>query len=260
MLKMHMTGNKELNKAMDNVSSIINHIENSGNANLMYLAKCLKQDMASIPYHNFVKGYLAKGKQLKDSQKYLKEGNLKLHKSIGIFNLPAMFTCPNCKDCLEKCYARPPQERYPSCRVSRFINLLAVMYHPNEVAKNIVKQIRRRKIKVVRIHESGDFYSKVYASMWVSIANELQAECLFYYYTKSNNTAELDRLSNTNKVESILSDGSINFGPIEYCLEKSEALNIPICPVTRGHKDIRCGLTCNLCHDNRFMLFVEHSG
>jgi len=250
----------KLNQAIDNVQLVITHVEDSPTANQMYLAKCLKDDIALIPYHNFVKAFLSKGKQLRDSQKYLKEGNLKLDKSIGIFNLPAMFTCPNSKDCQKDCYAVGPQNRYATCRVSRFVNLLAVMYYPDFVASNIVKQVRRRGIKVVRIHESGDFYSKTYEKMWFSIAVELQAECKFYYYTKSDNTSVLDVLPNTNKVESMLPDGSINFGSIEYCFKKAKELNIAICPVTKGHKDIRCGLTCTMCHGAEHMLFVQHKG
>ena len=37
-------------------------------------------------------------------------GNKKLSKDVGIFNLPAILTCPNCSTCHETCYARQTED------------------------------------------------------------------------------------------------------------------------------------------------------
>jgi hypothetical protein len=247
---------------INNIKTVIAEIERNEKSNLKYFASILKQDCENLSYQDFVNNFLAKSKQLKSGQNLLKKGNDKLHKSIGIWNLPAVFTCPNCKDCMKDCYAWGPQYRYPSARISRFINLLIVMYYPKDFVNQVVRQIRKQSIKAVRIHEAGDFYSELYAGLWMVIARMVNRKgpgTKFYFYTKSGNADDLAEIKNVNKVESILPDGSINFGPKEYVEAKSAEFNIPICPVT-DHQERTCGLDCVMCQDQKYMLFVQHSG
>jgi hypothetical protein len=169
---------------------------------------------------------------IKSGVNLLKKGNDKLDKSIGIFNLPAINTCRNCGDCKDNCYAAGPQKRYGNCR----------------------------HIKKVRIHESGDFYNAAYCFLWEQIAQNCEST-RFYFYTKTNILTDwLNGLDNVNRVESILPDGSINFGSIEYCEAKAAEFKIDICPVTAGNKAVKCGKTCDMCLKKRYMLFVQHSG
>jgi hypothetical protein len=253
-------------KAIDRINAAMIRVESKEGEkiNLMKLAESLENACQIVDYESFIGYWLSKGKQLKTGQNLLKKGNDKLHNSIGIWNMPAIFTCPNCKDCGKACYAFAPQTRYPSCRKSRFVNLLIAMYYPKELVLQVVRQIRVQKISAVRIHESGDFYSELYAGIWVVIAEMTKRsnpETKFYFYTKSDNTDALAALENVNRVESILPDGSINFGPIEYCKAKAEKFGIEICPVTKEkNNDIECGNHCKKCTSHRFMLFVQHSG
>ena len=61
----------------------------------------------------------------------LTKGNLKLDKSIAIFNLPAVATCPDSRQCQDTCYALRPQKRYPYVRRGRFVNLLLADFWPD---------------------------------------------------------------------------------------------------------------------------------
>ena len=45
-------------------------------------------------------------------------------------------------------------------------------------------EIKRRKVEIVRIHDSGDFYSMEYLNKWVQIAYD-NPTVRFYAYTKS---------------------------------------------------------------------------
>lgn len=119
---------------------------------------------------------------------------------VVIFNLPAValredgriICCEAPERCKKVCYAKRDQ-RYPNVYKNRkenyeisltddFVEL--VQAYIDEVIKeleDVDKQI------VVRIHESGDFYSRDYLDKWVQIANHYKAneKILFMAYTKS---------------------------------------------------------------------------
>lgn len=116
-------------------------------------------------------------------------------------------------------------------------------------------------IKTVRIHVGGDFYSSLYIQSWIDIA-EAFPNTSFYGYSKAFNKfilmEKLNSLPNVNIIDSVLPDGHLNFGPIGYVARKASEFNISICPVTAGHKHIKCGLNCSKCLTEQYMLFVKH--
>lgn len=179
-------------------------------------------------------------------------GNAKLDKSIGIFSLPAIKTCPNCENCKKTCYARKAEKRYPNVLPCREVNLTASK--AKDFENRMVALIKWKKFKIFRIHESGDFYSQEYADRWTRIA-ERCPDVAFWTYTKS---PFRPNASNINVVESILPDGSLNYGKRETVVEKAKKFNGMLCPVTMGDKSAICGKTCKFCLHHKTVLFVIH--
>ncbi len=90
--------------------------------------------------------------------------------------------CPFAKDCVKFCYAQKGayswsnvkpafEKRYELTKTDNFINLMN-------------SEIKKKKVDFLRIHDSGDFYSKVYIKKWFTIAND-NPNVKFYAYTKS---------------------------------------------------------------------------
>lgn len=110
-----------------------------------------------------------------------------------IWNLPAVTTCPGATGhCKGQCYALKAERAYPTCLPSRERNL--ALSKQGAFVKNMVYTIlkrryySRKKLLVVRIHESGDFYSCKYAMDWLEIARTIEStgeRVRFIAYTKS---------------------------------------------------------------------------
>ena len=182
------------------------------------------------------------------------KGNKKLSDSIGIFNLPAIKTCPNCSSCAKTCYAyRDETGRYAHvigpCREK---NLQASKL--DSFVEDMVETIIKSKVKVFRIHESGDFYSQEYADKWSQIAEKLPA-VQFYCYTKS---PYRPNAANINIVESILPDGSLNYGELEDMMEKACQFDAFICPCKPKDRSKLCGTKCTKCQTHRHVVFILH--
>ena len=113
-------------------------------------------------------------------------------KSLGVrvfnFGIPAYksasgkITCPFAGDCVKFCYAKKGayiwsnvkpafERRYELSKTDEFIG---AMY--NEITK--------KRPDYVRVHDSGDYYSKAYLNKWIDIAL-LFPEVKFYSYTNS---------------------------------------------------------------------------
>lgn len=101
-----------------------------------------------------------------------------------IFNLLARYTCPfrtilcgGDEDNKGKCYAFKAENVYPEVKPARMDNYKATLlqYFVIDMVYIIadrVKKQRKQKL-VVRIHESGDFYSQMYADKWLAIADRI---------------------------------------------------------------------------------------
>jgi len=114
--------------------------------------------------------------------------NSKLRKS-GIFSwgIPAYrapdgtITCPGASACVTGCYARAGFYVMP--------NVLAAQQARLDLSRNeqfvavMNAEIKRRDIKRLRIHDSGDFYSRQYLNAWLAIIS-MNEQTLFYAYTK----------------------------------------------------------------------------
>jgi len=183
----------------------------------------------------------------------MSRGNKKLDKSILIWSLPAVLTCPNCSQCAAKCYARKAERAYPQVLPARKRNLYAT--RQAWFVPAMVAYIKRSSSRVVRIHESGDFYSQAYADKWSAIIAACP-EKQFYAYTKSPYRPA--PAANLNIVESILPTGQVNFGkPCDIDAIHSET-GFPICPATVPGNNVTCGCSCTLCQITPNVLFYAH--
>lgn len=160
------------------------------------------------------------------------------------------------------CYATKGNYNYDSTIVSNAIKTYLARHYIDFVYRAISAQIKADKVKALRIHASGDFFSKEYAEMWYKIASENSA-CVFWTYTKVLEYETLfDSLSNANIVKSIIPTKGFNFGHCDYilaCYEflKSIGASVYIC---------KCGIdknqhctNCKACSEHDFVLFIEHS-
>jgi hypothetical protein len=135
------------------------------------------------------------------------EGNAKLLKSskgkyrvLG-FGIPAdhnfksggiaMNTCPQALACKAVCYAKQGRYAMPNVIQARKHNL-KLSLRPTFV-KHIIADLNqmvvrskvcRKPYNVVRLHDSGDFYSQEYLNAWATIAATFP-DVIFYAYTKS---------------------------------------------------------------------------
>lgn len=182
------------------------------------------------------------------------KGNMKLDDSIGIFNLPAIKTCPNCKTCAKTCYARKAEIGHHGHIVlpCREKNLQASKL--DSFVEDMVETITKSKVKVFRIHESGDFYSQEYADKWSEIAKRLPG-VQFYTYTKS---PYRPNAANINIVESILPDGSLNYGKLDEVVEKASKFNAFVCPCKPKDRSKLCGTKCTKCQTEQYVVFILH--
>ena len=130
--------------------------------------------------------------------------NAKMKKSsqngINVFNfgIPAfrsesgLSTCPMAGQCSTGCYARSGTYRFKNT-INAYEQRLALTQLPDFIPLLIADinlktlQSKSKGLKtIIRIHDSGDFYSKDYAKSWFEIINYFKSNqnVSFYAYTK----------------------------------------------------------------------------
>lgn len=100
-------------------------------------------------------------------------------------------TCPGAKACRAVCYAKQGTYRFSNVIDARMHNLTLSMRPDfadliiNDLQAMVVKSRKCRKpYNVVRLHDSGDFYSQTYLDAWAKVASFFP-HVTFYAYTKS---------------------------------------------------------------------------
>lgn len=110
--------------------------------------------------------------------------NSKMKKSgdrVFNFTLPALMTCPNAGECARGCYARQGAYTWSNVSAKHMRN-----YEASQTVEFIgamITEIRGKRVRRVRIHDAGDFYSREYALKWFKIMEALP-DVGFYAYTK----------------------------------------------------------------------------
>jgi hypothetical protein len=143
------------------------------------------------------------------SKLHFSKGNAKLTKRL-VFSLPAGRTCPGAnickafvgvdsdtgkrtivdgKDMIFRCFAASSEVQYDAVYNNRKENLdlMVAALQTGTAAQLIntsIKENRSKGITLVRIHESGDFFSKAYLDAWIQVAL-LNPDLKFYCYSKS---------------------------------------------------------------------------
>jgi len=139
------------------------------------------------------------------------KGNAKLGKQTLIFSLPAGRTCPGARICksfvtfddngkrkiqdgsetIFRCFAASSEVLYNKTFESRKNNMeiivSALKVSMEECAKIIDYALnfhRTKNTKLVRIHESGDFFSLEYLQAWLTVAKK-NPDLKLYCYSKS---------------------------------------------------------------------------
>jgi hypothetical protein len=118
-------------------------------------------------------------------------GNEKLGGEIWHWSLPAIVTCPGKTRVCEKiCYATIGHYNQTSVkkRLESNLDSSRKSWFPGQ----IIEEVQRQGIEVVRIHASGDFYDEEYIRKWIEII-ELCPDTRFYTYTRSWRVEELVR-------------------------------------------------------------------
>ena len=154
------------------------------------------------------------------SKLHFSKGNAKLTKRL-VFSLPAGRTCPGAsickafvgvdsntgkrsiidgKDMLFRCFAASSEVQYDAVYLNRKENLdLLVAALQTGTAVDLInaniQNNRSKGITLVRIHESGDFFSGTYLDAWIQVAM-LNPDLKFYCYSKSLQLFYLLKLPN----------------------------------------------------------------
>lgn len=95
-----------------------------------------------------------------------------------------MKTCPMAGACLDFCYAQVGSYAFKASMVAHTRNLQFLLDLPFDFADKMITEIQgKRKVHAIRIHDSGDFFSRAYFLVWKSIMDACP-DVQFYAYTK----------------------------------------------------------------------------
>lgn len=179
-------------------------------------------------------------------------GNRVLPKHIAIFNIPTEVTCPYCDLCKSTCYAKKAERLYPQVLPSRYKNLR--LTESPQFADDMAKLIDHMGIIMMRPHEAGDYYNQEYADKWDYIIRK-NPHVRFFAYSKSEYRPR--ERSNYHTVNSLLPDGTINYGSEDYIKEKAKKFHAVICPYQNKGQKV-CGSKCDICFQEEYVLFKKH--
>ena len=188
---------------------------------------------------------LLKIKAYKKRSGFLKNQNTKLGKNIYAFDLPAVVSCPNSDICFKTCYANKGSYLYggKGAKTSNTYNfaiaLNDIKYLENELIKEIEERNnnkRKSNIENIRIHSSGDFFSKEYFLLWCNIAKHFKNINIFTY-SKAPQIEKLQVPKNLNIIDSFVIIDKIkflNYAPLNEIKKMRSKTKSIICPVTIG--------------------------
>lgn len=188
----------------------------------------------------------------------LKGGNIP---SLG---LPASETCLSM---CPSCYAL--KGRYKLKVVQRKLkrNLeLAKSKGFEEVLSSEIDFLKTKYgVRYIRIHDSGDFFSKEYVDS-IKRVFQRHKDVIGYAYTKRLNDPKLrDSLLELKSLPNFIIIDSLKFGGLNYfkkkeAIEFSKANSVPICPAYT-HK-ATCNAPCKICLNKKVedtgVVFVKH--
>lgn len=196
----------------------------------------------------------------------LTDSNVKV--KAYLFSLPPIKSCLNCDSCKTDCYATKAYNQYPSAKALWDFNFHLVQNDLPELSRRLRLQLDRiakgkNTKKVVRIHQSGDFYTQAYLDMWSDIARSYPM-IKFYGYTKVDKILDFsafESLPNVAIVRSLIDGKYRNYGTVNYVERMKHKVFAIVCPATHGENkaEIKCGVQCSACiNKGTKVLFVQH--
>ena len=96
-------------------------------------------------------------------------------------SLSGKLTCPNALHCIKGCYAR--QGAYIWSNVAKVFESRYELTKSDLFIDAMTNEINKKRPNIIRIHDSGDFYSPQYLHKWIIIINK-HPNIIFYAYTK----------------------------------------------------------------------------
>ena len=207
-------------------------------------------------------------KEYKARTNYLKNGNSKLGKGIYSFDLPSVTSCPNYSQCQNTCYAQKGRFIFGTTKQSNTKNFIIALNDISHLQKSIIKEIKKNDIRTIRIHSSGDFFSKEYFLMWVAIANKFHDTLKIFTYSKAPQIGNFNLPDNFNIIDSFIhldnNTKILNYGSYNALKPIAKKIKGLICPITKGQhldkpklKELTC-TECKYCITKKLPLFVQH--
>jgi len=199
---------------------------------------------------------------LKDINR-MKRGNTKLY-NMFIFDLPTSVCSTSCVGC----YAKKAERMYGNTVNWRNLNLDVAS--DTKVFKKLIGlqlnseiDLKKNKIRVVRLHSSGDFFSQLYINTWSEIIKKF-SHFKFFAFTKVLNKFDfsgLTKLNNFNLIDSYITIDEkkyLNYGSLDY-IDKLQAMDneLFLCPATTDSA-VKCNKDCTYCQTNNKVLFKQH--
>ena len=91
-------------------------------------------------------------------------------------------TCPFAGDCANWCYAQ--KGAYVWSNVAPAFQYRYLATKCDTFVDKMLAELTKKRVDILRVHDSGDYYSMKYIKKWIAIA-EAMPHIRFYSYTKS---------------------------------------------------------------------------
>ena len=116
----------------------------------------------------------------------LKRTSKELGLRVFNFGIPAYksasgkLTCPFADECVKFCYAK--KGAYVWSNVQPAFEKRYQLSKTDDFVYSMIDEIIKKKPDYIRVHDSGDYYSKAYLDKWLMIAS-VNPNVKFYSYT-----------------------------------------------------------------------------
>ncbi len=175
-----------------------------------------------------------------------------------------------CAGNCENGYCMRGNYNYQSCIDALAIRTVIAREYTSFCKAAIMAQIKAENVKTIRIHATGDFFSRAYLEMWKEIVKENPGVTFWTYTKETAAETAFDEFENANIVKSNVpalagfdSDtNGYNFGHIDYIIALYDFLKA----MNKSVYICRCGIdknqhctNCTACAKCENVLFIEHS-
>lgn len=208
--------------------------------------------MVKFSFHNAKINALAKHLGLRKNQ-------------VVSFDLPAGYSCPKANICKTfcnpvtgkmirvgavMCYAAKVECYAPSCRRMRWMNYTALKDNDKYGMMFELSNALPATTRIVRIHSSGDFFSKDYFTAWLDFT-ACRPEITFYGYTKILEYAIAEKPENFHLVYS--------YGSLDDGMHNS---NVPTCYIQEYENQYPYPVVCgshDASHEDYFAILNKQT-